>query len=57
MKWNKILKILILISLIFILFYIKGCAFRDFTDKEIKQFKKQWEREEEKRHELPDWKT
>jgi len=56
MNWDKILKILILLSLVYILFYIKGCAYRDFTDNEIRNFLRDWEREEERRQfEPPEW--
>ena len=57
MNWDmidKILKILILISLFVILFLIKGCAIRDLTNEELRDFDREWERIEERRLEPPD---
>ena len=59
MNWdlvNKLVKILLLISMIIFLIYIKGCAYRDFTNDEIDRFFKEWREEQDrKQFEPPEW--
>jgi len=55
-NWDKLLKILILLILIYILFYIKGCSYRNFTNDEIDRFFKEWEKDQDRKHfEPPEW--